>query len=243
MNEQRIRLRRQRDLGQIFEATVTLYSQNALPLLSIAAVVVPIGIASAAFQTGIDNFAVELGVLSALNLLQAVVSLVVAAALIAALNDIDAGRPAAFDAAYEIAFARFWTVLLAALRAAFHVLLFAITIIGIPWAVQRAIRWLFVVQAVILDGTSARAALSYSADAVIGSWWRTAGINLLIGIITGVPAGIVSALFVLAPPLVSGTVNAVVTAALLPFSITAMTLLYMDLKARKETAAVGGTTA
>jgi hypothetical protein len=240
MNEQVIRLRQQRDLGQIFETTINIYAQNAAPLFLIAAVVVPIGIAAATFQEGIDNASVDIAVFVGLGLLQATASLLAAAAVIAALAEIEAGRPPTFGAAYDVAFARFWTIFLALLRVVFHVMLLSITIVGIPWAIQRAIRWLFVEQAVVLDGTSAKAALSYSADAVIGSWWRTFGINLLIGIITAVPGGIVSALFVLAPPLVSGTVNALVNAALLPFSITAMTLLYTDLKTRKEAVAVAG---
>ncbi len=234
MNEQRVVLRQQRDLGQIIGDAMGLYTQNFWPLFSIAAAVIPLGIASAALQAAIDDSAAMALVLLALVVLQAAVNLLAGAALIAALGDIDAGRPPEFSRAYDVAFERFWTLVGAILRAAFHILLFAITIIGIPWAIQRAVRWLFVEQAVILDGTSARAALSYSADAVAGRWWRTLGIAIVIGIIGTVPASIIAGVFVFAPILVSGTVNAIVNAALLPFAVTAMTLLYCDLKVRKE---------
>jgi hypothetical protein len=234
MNEQRVALRQQRDLGQIIGDAMGLYTQNFWPLFSIAAAVIPLGIASAALQTAIDDSAAMALVLLALVVLQAAVNLLAGAALIAALGDIDAGRPPEFSRAYDVAFERFWTLVGAILRAAFHILLFAITIIGIPWAIQRLVRWLFIEQAVILDQTSARAALSYSADAVAGRWWRTLGIAIVIGIIGTVPASIIAGVFVFAPILVSGTVNAIVNAALLPFAVTAMTLLYCDLKVRKE---------
>jgi hypothetical protein len=234
MNGQRVTLRQRRDLGQIIEGAFNLYLQNAGPLFRIAAVVIPLGIASAVVQTGVDGTGTFLVVALGLALLQAAVSLLAWTALIAALAEIDAGRAPEFSRAYDVAFARFWTLVGAGLRAAFHVLLFYITIIGIPWAIQRGVRWLFIHQAVILDGTSARASLSYSADAVSGMWWRTLGIAVVIAIIGAVPSTIITGIFALAPPLISGTLGALVNAALLPFYAIAMTLLYLDLQTRKE---------
>jgi len=234
IGEQRVVLRQRRDLSQIIEATFSIYGRSPGPLLTIAAVVVPLGIASAVFQKDLDNSAGVAVIVVALALLQAAVNLLAAGALIAALADIDAGRTPEFSRAYDVAFDRFWTLLGAMLRAAFHVMLFAITIVGIPWAIQRAVRWLFVEQAVILDHTSSRAALSYSADAVLGQWWRTLGVWTVISIIAGAPAFIISLLFRLAPIALSAAANGVVNAALLPFAVTASTLLYFDLQMRKE---------
>ncbi len=234
MIEQRIPLRQRRDLNQIIEATLNLCVRNFWPLFSIAAIVIPLGIASAAFQSAIDDPTTLTVIVLSLALLQTAANLLAVAATIAALADIDAGRPVEFSRAYDVAFERFWTLIGAVLRAAVIVLLLFITFLGIPWAIQRAIRWLFIEQAVILDRMSAGGALSSSADAVIGSWWRTLGISLVIGLIAAVPASIIGGLFSLAPVLVSGTINAVVNAVLLPFAVTAMTLLYLDLKTRKE---------
>ena len=47
MNEQRIVLRQRRDLGEIIQAALHLYQRNFGALFVIAAVVVPLGIASA----------------------------------------------------------------------------------------------------------------------------------------------------------------------------------------------------
>ncbi len=239
MNGQRVALRQRRDLGELIEASVSLYLQNFWPLFAIAAIVIPLGIASAAFQASVEDRIALTAIVLSLALLQTAANLLAVAALVAALVDIDAGRPADFSSAYDVAFGRFWSLAGGVLRAAAIVLLLVVTIIGIPWAIQRAIRWLFVEQAVILDGAGAQAALRVSADAVAGSWWRTLGISTVFGIIAGVPSAIVGALLRLAPVLVSGTASAVVNAALLPFAVTATTLLYLDLKARKESVAAG----
>ena len=237
MIEGRIVLRKQRDLGEIIQAAITIYMQNLWPLFTIAAIVIPVNIASAIFQETLDDPATAALVGLALTLLQFAVGLLAGATLIFALSEIDAGRPADFSSAYDVAFERFGRLAGAYLRVLFHVTLFAITIVGIPWAIQRLVRWSFVQQAVILDDTSAQAALSYSADAVAGRWWRTLGIILAISIIVMIPTLSVYGLFALAPVVVSSIANAIVNAAALPFGVTATTLLYFDLKARRESEA------
>ena len=236
MTDQRVALRQRRDLGQLIEAAATLYLQNAAPLVIIAAVVVPLGLASAIFQTTIKDDVTAAVVVAVLGLAQLIVSLLAGAALIAAIGEIDSGRKADFSQAYDAAFARFWTLAGALLRVFVIVLLLFITVVGIPWAIRQAVRWIFVQQAIILEGANVDAALRSSSEAVIGSWWRTLGISIVIAVIGSVPAVIAGALFRLAPVLVSGTVNAAVNAALLPFFVIATTMLYFDLKARKETA-------
>ena len=245
-------LRQRRDLSQIIETTFGLYARNFWPLLAIAAVVIPFGMLSAVVTESLEplgelpddggipsGFYTALAVLVPLFLLQAFVGWLASLALIAAVIDVDSGQRPDFSRAYEVVFRRFWTLVGAVLRAVVIVLLLLITIIGIPWAIQRLVRWLFVQQAVILDRTSARAALSYSADAVSGSWWRTLGIMILLIIIVQVPAQIISAPFALAPPLISGTVSAALSALALPLSAIGVTLLYFDLQARRQAVAAG----
>lgn len=234
MNEQRIALRQRRDLSEVIQAAFQLYRQNFAPLFIIAAVVIPLGIASAALQGTVDSsVGVALAVLG-IAVLQLAVNLLAAAAIIIALTNIDQGGAPTFSETYDAAFERFWTLLGAVLRALVIVLLFSITIIGIPWAIQRMVRWLFVQQAVILDGAAPSMALSRSAAAVQGRWWRTLGIAIIIGLISTIPATIVGAVLIVAPALVSGTVNSFLNALLLPLGVTAMTLLYLDLQVRKE---------
>ena len=114
--------------------------------------------------------------------------------------------------------------------------LFFITIIGIPWAIQRLVRWLFVQQTIMLENATPEEALSRSASVVIGSWWRTAGIWLLISLLGGIPVVITRLTLVFAPIAVSSTASAIGDALALPFVVIATTMLYFDLKSRKEVA-------
>ena len=233
MIEQRVPLRQRRDLRQIIEASLQLYGQSFSPLFLVAATVVPVGLAAAVFQSTGGGLAVNL-IAVGIGALDVLVNILAAAALIAALNDLDSGQTPTFSRAYDVAFERAPEIFRAVLRVAFHVLLFAVTIVGIPWAILRSIRWLFIEQAIMLDGASAKESLSTSAAAVEGSWWRTLGIWLVILIVIAIPSGFINALFLLTPTLVAGTVSAFLNALALPFTTCAITMLYFDLKARKE---------
>ncbi|HLF76857.1 MAG TPA: hypothetical protein VJB57_05145 [Dehalococcoidia bacterium] len=48
----------------------------------------------------------------------------------------------------------------------------AITILGLPWAISRATRWIFTLQAVVLDDQTNQTALNHSALLVVNlGWW------------------------------------------------------------------------
>jgi hypothetical protein len=229
-------LRQRRDLGQIIDAAFRLYRQNFAVLFTIAMLVIPLGIASGIFQT-IGNETAATAVIGLLTLCQAGVNLLAAAAIIVALDEIDAGQTPEFGRSYDVAFARFGALLMGVLRMAFHVVLFTITIIGIPWAIQRVIRWLFIEQTIMLEGAGPKESLSQSADVVLGSWWRTAGIWLVISILAAIPVALVRVGLFFAPVAVSSTAAAAFDALVLPFVVIAMTMLYFDLKLRKDGAA------
>ena len=184
MTDQRVPLRQRRDLRQIIRDALQLYAEHFLPLFSIAAVVIPLSIASAIFAARLNNDAVGIAIINMLAAGQLLVAILVGAALIVALDDLDSGRPPEFGRAFDAAFARFGTLLAALLRVLFHFAFFAITIVGIPWAIQRLIRWTFVQQAVMLDGANAKDSLSRSAEAVSGSWWRTLGCTFVLSLPT-----------------------------------------------------------
>ena len=111
-----------------------------------------------------------------------------------------------------------------------------LTVVGIPWAVQRSVRWYFLSQAVMLEHKTAKEALSASADVVAGSWWRSFGITFLLGV-TGIAAGPSVAIFFLLFVGVSVTfanlVSTLIYIVLIPFVAIGVTLLYHDLKARR----------
>ena len=132
MNEQRIALRQRRDLGEIIQAALHLYQRNFAALFVIAAVVVPLGIASAALQRAVDD-SVGVGfAILGIAILQLAVNLLAGAAIITALTKIDQGGDPTFADTYDAAFERFGTLLGAFLRALVIVLLLSVTIIGLP---------------------------------------------------------------------------------------------------------------
>ena len=234
MIAQREPLRQRRDLGQIVEAAFRLYTQNFSALFVIAMLVIPLGIASGIFQARIHDDNVQLGVLGLLFPLQLAVDAIANAAIIFALTEIEGGRSPGFSAAFDAALGRIISLSGSLLRVIFHVSLFAITVVGIPWGIQRFVRWLFVEQAVMLDGANAKEALSVSAAAVEGQSWRTLGCWLVIWLLTVLPVGIAGGVAVVAPVLLGSIIAATVAALVLPFFVTMQTMLYFDLSERKS---------
>ena len=55
MIEQRVPLRQRRELSQIIGDAFTLYLRNFYPLFSVAALVIPVGIAIAALQSAVED--------------------------------------------------------------------------------------------------------------------------------------------------------------------------------------------
>ncbi|MCH7576291.1 MAG: Vps62-related protein [Chloroflexi bacterium] len=239
-------LQRRRALGQIGRDAAIMYVKNLRVFVPIGVVFIPLGIAATAVQAllRLDDHIPSQGAASllvfSLGGAQALVSaIILGGAIFAALREIDGGRRASFRDAYRVVLLRLWTLLGANLRSLFHIVVLAFTIIGTPWAVHRAIAWGFVGQAVVLDDRGAKESLSASAEAVRGNWWRTFAILTAIVIMVVLPGPIIAmALLLFASPPVTDmvyTVNAALySLMLLPFAFTASTLLYSDLKARKN---------
>ena len=60
------------------------------------------------------------------------------------------------------------------------VVVLAVTIVGIPFALYFAVRWGFFVETLLLEGVSARDALRRSSELVTGMWWRMCGMLLAV---------------------------------------------------------------
>ena len=113
-----------------------------------------------------------------------------------------------------------------------------ITVIGIPWAIRQLVRYQFLAQAVILDGSDGRAALRRSTELVRGRWWHTA---LLTGIFNGlvliatIGLGLVLLLVLAGLPMWAFSAATLFGAAVLvPGTSVAQVLLYGDAVAEHE---------
>jgi hypothetical protein len=125
------------------------------------------------------------------------------------------------------------------------IFLLTITIIGIPVAIWIYVRWVLFVPAMLTENLSPIRALGRSWTLVEGKWWRTCGILLLLLLLLYIVGLIIGTLFQFVGALIPGlsqdarlAVNQVgsslggVVAA--PIQYIAWTLMYFDLRVRKE---------
>ena len=120
----------------------------------------------------------------------------------------------------------------------------AITIIGIPVAIYFAVRWVFLVQVVMLEQGRVLPAFSRSSDLIRGQWWRVFGSLLLMSLVSVllfigviilflVLAGILS----LATPVLIIPILIAAFVVFIPFTNVGwvfITSFYIDSRARRE---------
>src|SRR5690606_37044918 len=103
-----------------------------------------------------------------------------------------------------------------------------------PWAINRLVRWVFVAQVVMIEGKRGQEVLARSAELVAGRWWNTFGRLLIMGLVIGIPIGILQQALVSAFPGVAGSILSSATGFIsVPFGIIAVSLMFFDLRARK----------
>ena len=168
---------------------------------------------------------------AAISLLQqALLLLIVTPAVIQAVGDIRAGRQPGVWQAIRESWRNLPGYIWTSLRNLIVVVLLFITIIGIPWGVNRSVRWLFGGQAAILTGTRGKEALAQSSDAVKGNWWQAAANSAMfafIGSAPGVGVALLALVLLRAPLDAANSLAALVFAVAQPFAIVGMTLLFL----------------
>jgi hypothetical protein len=173
---------------------------------------------------------------------QLVVSLFAGPILRAAATEL-AGAPPSFRQSFGYGFARFGSLLLVstlvclAMLAGFIVLVIPGIFIGVQLAVSLPV--------LVVEGRRGSQALSRSWSLVSGQWWHSFGTIvlawLLLGIGSTVIRGIVHTVTAgldAAGWVVHALPVAVATMLLLPYGAAVLVLLYIDLRARKETLTV-----
>ncbi len=155
-------------------------------------------------------------------------------------RSMDRGAPASEAHAFAQAARRVGSMTGALLRVVAVSLALGITIVGLPVALMFIVRWLYVPQAVMLDGAGAAAALRLSAGLVRGNWWRTFGRVLATAILVFAANVMVLGLIARGPIEIYVLVSAILGAFTLPYFSIAITLSYYDLKLRKSQAISNG---
>ncbi|HEY8743213.1 MAG TPA: hypothetical protein VIU62_08950 [Chloroflexota bacterium] len=233
-------------VGELFAAAWQLYRQYFVPLVAIVAVVqvivavllALIGISTAA--TAANPTGGHVFILAVIGLLTFIFTIlatfVQSGALTLAIGDDYIGQPITVERAYSATIARLGALIGTSLLVALLLLLMSITVIGIPFAIWLGIRWAFIAQVVMLENLSGTSAMSRSSQLVAGSWWRTFGILILLVIVVAIVSSITSAVIVgiFHNGPVAGLARLIIQILLAPFYSAVVTLLYFDLRVRKE---------
>lgn len=224
-----------KNFGEILSETFTIYGNHFLPLALIAALVVVGSRIVLLIASVIGTVAAIVGGMVIGVALPVVIILLVTivaayglmdGALICAIAEQYVQPPIKFGRAYRCAWSRRGPLIGSVLVYFLAVCALAITVIGIPFAIYFAVRWSFIRQAIVVEGCGVKAAFTRSSVLVRENWWRVLGIllvTLLIGAAISVLSGIV--------PVVGSIIGTVMS---IPIAATVTTLLYYDLRARKE---------
>ena len=224
-----------RSLGQLIEATFALYRRAAVPLFIIALVPqVP----------NMVNVVPDSGAALALGLASFLLAVAATAAGISCVGRAMTGRSTdvldCYGGAVNVLLPVLAVVVLVALALVGSVILMII-VIGIPLFFFLLVIWSFATHAVVIENRGVFNALGRSRELVRGNWWRVFGIGMVFMLI--VFAVVLLIVFLVSiiidllfnpGPLAYSILGGVVGALLSPVYYIASTLLYIDLRVRKE---------
>jgi hypothetical protein len=251
---------RPRGISEILDAAFKLFRRHWRPLtLSVVGLILPVQILSAAVtaaiapeqfdlastESGVDDD--ELNVFVAGQAVVGVLSIVTivlaTAVCLKAVVDAQLGVDPDWRRSLRFALARVGGLLGVSLLGAFGLVLALLAFI-VP-AIWLGVAWSVAVPALLLERLGPAAALSRSFALVRGRWWASFGVllvglllasligALIQGLVMALPQGLADdnvPLAALAAAL-GGTLAAAITT---PYSAAVITLLYLDLRVRKE---------
>jgi hypothetical protein len=244
-------VRQRRAGGQIVDASARVYWEHIRVLAPVGLVAVPLGGLAVAAQltffnsTGLHRAFDSLGdvkiegavALFVGSLVHGLAPILVGAATTLVMRELDQEGRASLGAVFRGLRGELWRLAALAFGALLVVALLAVTVIGLPYAVKKAVDWAFVQQVAAFEGRRGREAFRRSRSVVRGHWWRVAAITsvlLLVLVVTGPLTGVVI-IFVTDAPL--ATINffgTLLFALVLPFTSVAVSLLYLDLASRRD---------
>jgi hypothetical protein len=235
------RLRRPRAFGQLVRAARQLYGRHWRPMVLIALTTIPIiaAVEGVSWLLATITGGIDLGATITISVPTIARSLGFAAvggAVIAYIRDLERGTKTGVVTAYRAVLARFWRVVFGQLLATFAVMLIALTIIGIPFAIWKYVGWQFVQQEVLFEDRSIREGFRGSSRIVRGRWWQTLRVVVflwLISIVIG-PLLTFALIFTNLSLIWINIIGSLVFALILPYVAIGRTLLYFDLEARAE---------
>jgi hypothetical protein len=234
--------------GQILRASLRLYARGRRAFLTLGLIFIPVGALTAAVQwvlfhlTGLSSFVALDGKRGAVTVLFAVMigdigiafaTVAATAAVAVAMNEMTHDRLATPGRAVRATRQRLRPLAAATVIQYGVVLLLTLTVVGIPFAIHRFIRWSLFAQACMLDRLGGRASLAHSSRLVRGRWWRTFGFTALVdvlAVLSGLLFGIGLLLLSSSALNFIDLTSSLIYALTVPLAAITLTLYYFDLE-------------
>jgi len=248
-----LRLATRRSWGQILSASARMYVTRPRVFLGIGLLLIPLGLVITLLQAlllgGFGLLGVSVTGEAAGGLVLLVVGLgtvlallglvLVQAATVHALVEIDAGRDTDAVAAYRAALAKLAPLLRGLVVGVAVWVLLSTTAFLLPVAVWLIVRWLLFAQVVVLEERPGFAGLHRSAQLVRRHWLRVAslvGIGGALALAIGPFLGALLIIVTEAPLALLNVVAGVFYALAMPFVALVTSYVYFDARARHELA-------
>jgi hypothetical protein len=240
-------LRRRRRFGQLLRSAARLYQRNVALFLGIGLVVIPVGFLEAAAQWALftppyvdtvsrffaDRLAVKAAIALAVgNVASSLVYWFVGCLTTGAVSRLEDGLSSSRLADYRAILGRVPQLIIPRLKALAIIVLLALSVVGIPWAIRNGVRWTFIEETILLDGAPPQQARNVSARAVDGRWWHTFFCLAALGLLGyGLGPALGFALLLATPFSVAwiNVVSALVFTLVGPFVFICQALIYFDL--------------
>ena len=231
-----------RDLGQLIDATFKAYGKAIIPFFAIALIPQIPSMLSLAFGGTAEDASLTGPSLTEtiLALMSLLIGIVAGAASIFCLGRVLAGRSVDVMDCYGRALSVLLPLLAATIIVSLALIgsaILMLVLIGIPLFFYVLVIWFFAVQAVAIENKSTFDALRRSQELVKGNWWRVFGMGVvfvLLGIALLIPAIIASVIVGFINAVLSNVVLGVAVALVTPVVYIGSTLLYIDLRVRRE---------
>jgi hypothetical protein len=240
-------LAKRRQFGQVVSTAFRIERESWRLFFGIGALFVVVGLITAGLQSLVMSLPAVDEITDALDsrVSSAIVALAIGTlqfgiaywlvlnATIAAIGEMEEGRSVGVLGAYQAMWRRIAQLVSSRLRALIIVVALSITIIGIPWAILYGGRWLFLEQAVLLEGQSAVSARKRSEDVVKGRFLYALGSAMAVavtGIVIGPVIGVLLVLLTSTSLVYVNILSSLLYLVLIPFVGIALTLLYFDLR-------------
>jgi uncharacterized membrane protein YdcZ (DUF606 family) len=189
------------------------------------------------FLAIMDRFpGIRIALALALGSLQATLAVVfVTPTIIWTMSQIRRGHTPSVVESYRHGVRAIRHIFVARVRVAVPIVLYAITIVGLPWAVLRLARAIFIAQAVVHDEDEPLPAIEDSAAAANVDLSRTVVSQVVFSVITYLTGPLLAIFLLLAIPSrplsLVNYVSSLIFTFLYPLGIIGMTLLYFELRA------------